>query len=219
VRSEKNTCSDVELACEVQAGSLAAFEELVCRHEARIFQFLKCRVGSAHDAEDLTQVVFVRAYRNIGKFSPRYPFTAWLYTIARRESVNHYRRGAVARACALPDDLLDTRSDPSREAALSDARESVWNVARGKLSESQFAALYLYAHEQMSVKEIARTLKKTQNHVKVLLHRARRQMVKELAAGDDCVAAIRDAARRTPDAAVLEMAQADLPHGVMGRRL
>jgi RNA polymerase sigma-70 factor (ECF subfamily) len=212
-----NTSSDVELACEVQAGSLAAFEELVYRYEARIFQFLKCRVGCAHDAEDLTQVVFVRAYRNIGRFCPRYPFTAWLYTIARRESINHYRRGAATKASALPADLLDTRSDPSQEVELSDARESLWHGARGSLSESQFAALYLYAHEQLPVKEIARTLKKTQNHVKVLLHRARRKMVKELAQGNDCVAAIRDVARRTADAEVVEMSQAGLPQGVTGR--
>jgi len=212
VRDEKNTFSDVELARESQAGSLSAFEELVCRHEARIFQFLKCRVSSAHDAEDLTQVVFVRAYRNIGKFNPRYPFASWLYTIARRESINHYRRAAAANICALPGDLLDPRGDPSRETALSDARERLWDVARCRLSESQFAALYLYAHDQMSVKDIARTLKKTQGHVKVLLHRARRHMVKALAAGNDCLADVRDMARRTPDTAGLEMAQGGLPN-------
>ncbi len=208
----KHIVSDSELACEAQAGSLVAFEELVGRYEARIFQFLRYRVASTHDAEDLTQIVFVRAYRNIGKYAPRYPFTAWLYTIARRESINHYRRVSAAKACALPGDLLDTRSDPSQEAALNDARDRVWEVARGRLSESQFAALYLYAHEQMSVKEIAHTLKKTQNHVKVLLHRARRQMVKELAEGDDCLAAIRDVARHTATPAGLEMAQAVLPN-------
>jgi RNA polymerase sigma-70 factor (ECF subfamily) len=87
--------SDEELACKTQAGSHAAFEELVFRYEARVFGFLQSRTGRIHDAQDLTQKVFVRAFRKIGRYNPRFRFASWLFTIARRESIGHYRRAAV----------------------------------------------------------------------------------------------------------------------------
>lgn len=207
--NSEDSLSDEELACETQAGSLVAFEELVYRYERRVLDFLRCRVRSVHDAQDLAQGVFVRAYHKIDRYNPRYRFATWLFTIARRESVNHFRRTGSVDVQALPGELFD-RNDPSRVLALSDARERLWVVARHGLSESQFAALYLYAAEQMSVAEIARSLKKTQTHVKVLLHRARRHMVKQLAEGSEELAAMRDTAREVPNTAVIRVAQAEL---------
>jgi len=200
--------SDEELACQTQAGSLSAFEELVYRYEARIFEFLRCRMRSVHDAQDLTQHVFVRAYRKIDKFNPRYRFTAWLFTIARRESISHFRRTSIVDEQAFPGEPFDGH-DPGREVALEDARERLWEAARQRLSESQFAALYLCAVEQMSIEDIARSLKKTKTHVKVLLHRARRHLVTALAEGCEDLAAIRDTAREAPNAAVIGMAQVE----------
>jgi RNA polymerase sigma-70 factor (ECF subfamily) len=203
-----NAVPDETLACEAQAGSMSSFEELVYRYESRIFQFLRCRVGGVHDAQDLTQSVFVRAFRKIGKFNPRYKFATWLFTIARRESISHYRRQSLMYVKFLPEELFRV-GDPGREAAWRDAREKLWELARHRLPENQFAALYLRAAEQMSIKDVARALQKTQTHVKVLLHRARRQMVKELAEGSEELAAIRDTAREATDAAVVEVARAE----------
>lgn len=209
MNSNTNDVPDEALACEAQAGSMSSFEELVYRYESRIFEFLRCRVEGLHDAQDLTQGVFVRAYRKIDKFNPRYKFATWLFTIARRESISHYRRKSLMYVSSLPEELFDRR-DPGSEAARRDAREKLWELARHRLSENQFAALYLRAAEQMSVKDVARTLKKTQGHVKVLLHRARRQMVKELANGSEELTAIRDTAREAPDADVVGIAGVEL---------
>lgn len=209
VSRARNTQSDEELACEAQAGSLVAFEELVYRYETRVFEFLRCRVRGVHDAQDLTQHVFVRAYRKIDKYNPRYRFAAWLFTIARRESVSHFRRVSGADVQALPGEVYNA-NDPGREAAINDARERLWKVARQRLSESQFAALYLHAAEQMSIEDIARSLKKTRANVKVLLHRARRRMADALAAGCEELTAVRDTAREAPDAAVIGVASVEL---------
>ncbi len=187
---------------------MAAFEELVHRYEARIFTFIKCRTG-AQEAQDLTQIVFVRAFQKIHTYTPRYRFSTWLYTIARRMSITHYRKRSVADMQPLAGEIFDG-NDPSREASWNDARNTLWDVARRQLPENQFTALYLRAAEQMSIQEIAHALRKTQSHVKVLLHRARKNMLSELAQGNETLAAVRDTAREAPKAGLINIIQAEL---------
>ncbi len=209
VTKNSHTASDEQLAREAQqAGCMAPFETLVHRYEERIFAFLKCRVDCMQDAQDLTQGVFVQAYRKIRKFNPRYPFASWLFTIARRMSISHYRKACILDVPALPGELFDG-NNPGREAAWNDAREKLWGVARGLLPESQFAALYLRAAEQMSIMDIAHALQKSPSHVKVLLHRARRNMVQQLAEGNEELNAVRDTAREAPTAALIGVAPAE----------
>ena len=204
-----NDLSDEDLARKTQAGSMLAFEELVYRYENRIFEFIRCRVRGVHDAQDLTQRVFVRAYQKICKFNSRYRFATWLFTIARRESISHFRRVASKGTQALSCEPLDV-NDPGRETARKDAREKLWRVARERLTENQFAALYLHAVEDMSIAEMARTLKKTQTHVKVLLHRARKRMVAAVADGNEELTAVRDTAREACNGTVIGVAQAEM---------
>src|SRR5689334_11907869 len=70
-----------EIATRAAAGSLEAFGELAKRFEARIYGFLYRHVGNAHDAQDLTQETFVRAWRGIARFDPKRDFATWLFVI------------------------------------------------------------------------------------------------------------------------------------------
>jgi DNA-directed RNA polymerase specialized sigma24 family protein len=108
----------------------------------------------------------------------------------------------------LPGEPVD-RNNPARNVALDDARQRLWEAARETLTDSQFAALYLHAAEQMVIEEIARTLKKTRTHVKVLLHRARGRLVRELSQGNEGLTAIRDAAREAQRREVIRVAEPD----------
>jgi RNA polymerase sigma-70 factor (ECF subfamily) len=157
---------------------LAAFEELVYRYEGRIFRFLANSCGSEADAREITQDTFLRAYQAIDKFDSNLAFRPWLFTIARRKCIDHYR-SAPPPSVELPPDTPDA-NDPSELLARREDRQNLWRLARQCLPEAQFQALWLRYAEDMSVAETARVLHKTQTHVKVLLFRARQTLAREL---------------------------------------
>ncbi len=178
MRLESPELSDEELARQTQAGSLVAFEELVYRYEARLYRFVFARTGHDTDARDLTQTAFVAAYRGISRFNPQRRFAPWLFSITRHAMIDHFRATPVATDEPLPT-LLDPR-DPSVVLAERETHSAIWQLARRTLTNDQFAALWLKYEEDLPVKDIARAMRKTGLHVKVLLHRARQKLLREL---------------------------------------
>lgn len=160
--------TDEQLAQRARDGCLESFEELVRRHEGRLRQFLHQRTACREEAKDLTQETFVRAWRNIRRYNPRHRFATWLFTIARRQAINHWRSRPAPTA-----ELEDTHAVPPPAPTET---ADLWRVARSVLSEKQFTALWLKYAEELSVRDIARAMQLTGIHVKVLLHRGRRQL-------------------------------------------
>jgi RNA polymerase sigma-70 factor, ECF subfamily len=181
VASDYQRLTDEELARETRAGSLAAFEELVYRYEQRIYAFITQCCHNSADARELTQDTFVRAFQAIAQFDPRRGFAPWLFTIARRKCIDHHRAAPLAMADDPVPELADP-VDPSELLAQREERENLWQLARRRLPEGQFQALWLKYAEEMDVAGIARVLSKTQTHVKVLLFRARSTLARELKA-------------------------------------
>ena len=176
--------SDDDLARETQGGSMPAFEELVHRYEHRIFAFVMQYCHNDADAREVTQDSFVRAFQAIGRFVPRGGFGPWLFTIARRKCIDHYR--ATVRAASgetLPE--VPDHDDPSVLLVRQEDRQELWALARKCLREPQYQALWLRYAEGMSVEGVARVLRKTQTHVKVLLFRAREVLRRELKAAQE----------------------------------
>ena len=169
---------DEELARQTQAGYLAAFEQLVYRYEGRIYGFI---LNSGHrdaDAREITQDAFVRAFQAIGQYDPGRAFSPWLFTIARRKCVDHHRSASPPAEAHLAEE--PDLNDPAELLAREEDRRDLWRLARRRLAKPQFQALWLRYVEDLSVAEIARVLRKTQTHVKVLLFRARHTLGREL---------------------------------------
>jgi len=82
----------VEWAAE---GDREAFEELVVRYQRRVTGFLIQLVGEAETARELTQEVFLRVWKALGRFDPRYRFSTWLFRIAHNLGIDHLRRRRV----------------------------------------------------------------------------------------------------------------------------
>ena len=179
--SELQRSSDEELARETRAGCLAAFEELVRRYERRVYAFITHCCRNRADAQELTQDTFVRAFQAIAQFDPRRGYATWLFTIARRKCIDHHRAAPPAPAEEPMPELPDL-ADPAELLAQREDRQNLWQIARRRLPEAQFQALWLRYAEDMSVAGIARVLRKTQTHVKVLLFRAREVLRHELKA-------------------------------------
>jgi RNA polymerase sigma-70 factor (ECF subfamily) len=194
VASDFPNFTDQELARQTQAGSLAAFEELVYRYEGRIYGFVANSCGNGTDARELTQDTFVRAFQAIEQFDCQRSFAPWLFTIARRKCLDRYR--AARPTADEPAPELADHDDPAELLARQEDRQSLWELARRHLPKPQFHALWLKYAEEMNVADIAQVLRKTQTHVKVLLFRARQALGRELKAAQGSSAPSAGAASR-----------------------
>ncbi|HOW85663.1 MAG TPA: sigma-70 family RNA polymerase sigma factor [Candidatus Aminicenantes bacterium] len=170
--------TDEELAREARAGSRRPFEELASRYRRRLFVYLRSRVGSDEDAEDLVQETFLKLYRNIAAYDPDCRFSTWLYTSAGRLAIDAYRRGAVARKHLAAKPLGDA-PDPEARAGNWDGASGAWDAAR-TLGGDRFRVLWLRYGEDMSVEEIAAVMGRSRVAVRVLLHRARTKLAERL---------------------------------------
>src|ERR1035437_1078331 len=93
--------NDEALMARYQQGDVAAFAELVSRHEKRLWNFVRRFVADSATAEDLLQEVFLRVVRNAGQWQPSAKFSTWLFTIARNLCTDNARRGALRKADSL----------------------------------------------------------------------------------------------------------------------
>lgn len=167
--------TDEELALAAKAGSRRSFEELACRYRRRLFVFLRPRLGSDQDAEDMVQETFFKLYRNIGSYDPAFRFSTWLYTAAGRLAISSYRRRRIATLSLSAEGL----AEPAAETAGRSGETGLWDAAR-TLGGNQFRTLWLRYAEDMTVEEIAGALGKTRLAVRLLLHRARTNLMKKV---------------------------------------
>ena len=166
-----------ELALRVQQGSKICFTELVNRFGPRLFGYFRQKVNNREDCEDLVQETFVKAYRYIHRYDPSRSFDPWLFTIGTRLVVDHFRTRERGRTAPISPEPVAS-GDPYEFAARRDEIDSLWVLA-GSLPRKQHDALWLRYVEEMSVPEIARVLKITRVHVKVLLFRARSRLARK----------------------------------------
>jgi RNA polymerase sigma-70 factor (ECF subfamily) len=179
--AELQSLSDEELARQSQAGSLVAFEQLVYRYEGRVHSFAAHLCRNATDAREITQDTFVKAFQSIGQFDSRRVFAPWLFTIARHQSIDRHRAATRFVEAPIPDEADD--ADPSELTARREEGHNLWRLARERLNDNQFQALWLHYAEDMEAAQIARVLGKTRVHVKVILFRARRILARALNPG------------------------------------
>jgi RNA polymerase sigma-70 factor (ECF subfamily) len=103
--------TDEALMAAYQKGDIAAFAELVSRHEMRLWNFVRRFVADSATAEDLLQEVFFRVVRSTAEWHPSAKFSTWLYTIARNLCTDNARRGAFRKADSLDQTPGTSRDD------------------------------------------------------------------------------------------------------------
>jgi RNA polymerase sigma-70 factor (ECF subfamily) len=167
---------EARLIAEAVGPNPRAFDELVRLHSRRVFNFLLQMTRQRQDAEDLAQQTFIKAFHNLHRFEPGRPLINWLLTIARRTALNHFR--AAKKWEEVPEELASAGPSPARAAEQGDQTDSLWARARRQLSQREFEVMWLRFAEEMSVEETARVAGLTQTHVKVIIFRARRRLMK-----------------------------------------
>jgi RNA polymerase sigma-70 factor (ECF subfamily) len=171
-----------ELVRLAQSGADTAFEELVRRHQQRVFALVGSILRKQEDVEDIAQQVFLKVYLSIKKFDQRAAFSTWLYKITVNECWDYLRKKKV-RPLVYESDLsveqvsrLDGIISADRMAPGPGERLEVKDLLEqmlDKLPEQDRQLLVLKEVEGFSVQELAEILNLNVNTVKVRLFRAR----------------------------------------------
>ena len=186
---------DRELVRWAQAEDKEAFEELIRRHQHRVFAVAGGILRRREDVEDIAQQVFIKAYYSLKRFDQRAAFSTWLYKITVNECWDLLRKKKV-RPLVYEADLSEEQArriiTSEEEGAGPDiserleARQRVERLLEG-LDERDRLMLILKEVEGFSIEEIAAVLNLNGNTVKVRLFRARRRVVSQAKKRGDSV--------------------------------
>jgi RNA polymerase sigma-70 factor, ECF subfamily len=173
---------DRELVRLSQSGNEAAFENLVRRHQQRVFALVNGILRRPDDVEDVAQQVFLKAYLGIRRFDQRAAFSTWLYKIAVNECWDYLRKKKVRplvyeadlseEQVSRLDGIVSADRPPEGPNDRAEARELLERML-DTLPEQDRQLLLLKEVEGFSVQELAEILKLNVNTVKVRLFRAR----------------------------------------------
>lgn len=174
-----------ELVDRARAGDTAAYEELVRRHQKRVFAIVGGILRRREDVEDVAQQVFLKVYLSLGRFDLRSSFSTWLYKITVNECWDLLRK-KKARRLVYEADMGEEQArqvsgvegdaaGPADAFQRAEARQLVERLL-AHLPEEERLMLVLKEAEGFSVEEIGELLGMNVNTVKVRLFRARRKL-------------------------------------------
>jgi len=169
-------CDETALIRATVAGNTRAFEAIVHLHHRRVFNYLRQLTRHQQDAEDLTQQTFIKAFQHLARYDRQRPLVNWLLTIARNNALNHFR--GARRWEEVPADATSHQPTPDRMVEEKEQTANLWDRARAVLSPREFEVLWLRFAEEFSTRETAQVVGLTEIHVKVIVFRARRALLK-----------------------------------------
>lgn len=168
--------TDEQVAASVQAGNAQLFGLLVERYEARMARYAKRFLFGYHDAEDLVQEVFLKAYVNIQSFDSGRPFTSWLYRIAHNVFINAIkRRGREPLPFFDPDTVFPhpvAKDSPERDFEEWEIKDALGRCL-DRLDPKYREPLVLYHFEEMDYRAISEIMRIPVSTVGVRLSRAK----------------------------------------------
>lgn len=170
-------------------GDSECFGALYDLYAPRMYRFIFLKTGHKGDTEDLLHEVFLSAWKGIGSYEPQgaTPFTSWLYQIARNRVIDYYRTHKqvlslddIMRTDALPIELMSTSH--GMLAQTINKKMELEGVMRAlKLLPDEYQTVLIMRYiEDLSPQEIGSAIGKTSGAVRVLQHRALRQLKKTI---------------------------------------
>jgi RNA polymerase sigma-70 factor (ECF subfamily) len=175
------------------AGDAAAWEEIVQTYNRRIYNICYRFAGSANDAEDLTQEVFIKMYRTLSTYDhTKGALVTWVTTITRNLLVDHFRKTKQDRltdsidaasphedALPLSEQIQDQSAPPDHHVRSREVSEAI-HAALAKLSPELREAVILRDLQDFDYREIATVLKVPEGTVKSRINRGRAELARLL---------------------------------------
>jgi RNA polymerase sigma-70 factor (ECF subfamily) len=164
--------SDATLVAQARKGNTDAFGELYRRYVDPIYRYLNVRLIDSKDAEDLTEDVFIRSFQSLGSYRERgWPFSAYLYQVAKNVLIDHYRQKKPEAALAASSSVTES------ERPLDDhviRVEQVGDLQRvlDQLPAKFREVIILRVILEMPTALTANWMNLSEGAVRVLLHRA-----------------------------------------------
>ena len=183
--AEREAATATALVAAAKAGDARAFEALVARYRKRIFALALHITGSSSEADDITQEIFLKAYRCLGTFEGRSQFFTWVYRMTVNRSLNA-RRDRARRGEDTDDPRLelavavDARSNPSRAAEL---RQTYARLLRAleALPADMRTTVILVCLQGLAYGEVAVVQNVSEGTIAWRMHEARRRMHEAMA--------------------------------------
>ncbi|MDA8021162.1 MAG: sigma-70 family RNA polymerase sigma factor [Thermoanaerobaculia bacterium] len=188
--ARKTPLDDEELVARTLAGRADAFSYLVERYQRPVLSLIYRMVHDPVLAEDLAQEAFVRAYQRLDRYQPGRKFSSWLFKVAHNRTIDHLRRKkpvevdleAQADGGESKWEVLEADEDASSPERHFEMGETARTIGRAlaDLRDNYREVLVLRFEHELSYQEIADVTGASLSSVKVLLHRARKALAREL---------------------------------------
>lgn len=146
----------------------SSFSQLVTLYQQRLYHYLLGKCNSTSDAEDILQETFINAYKYLHSYNPRWQFSTWLFTIANR---------ILSQYNPVKYECMNSQLDHSTE--MDDHKidqHNIWKQVKRIVSGPAYDVLWFFYIEELSIKEIAEILQRSQSWVKISLFRSKRKL-------------------------------------------
>lgn len=179
-----------EWIARAKAGDMQAFEALILQHEKIVYNVALRMMNHSEDARDISQEVFLKAYKSIGQFDERAMFSTWLYRITTNTCIDELRRRKGKQSYSLEEELESEEGSMQRQIAdegetpeeslLRAERADELKKALAQLTEEHRLAVILRDIRGLSYEEIAEIMDLPMGTVKSRISRARNQLKQEI---------------------------------------
>jgi len=179
---------DFQLVEAFRKGDEKAFEEIVRRYQRQVANIIYLTLGNREEVDDLSQEVFIRVYRSLGRFQFDASLYSWIYRIVVNLCIDEVRRKKIRKAVSLEfftERRLEGEKRSKEHATASDdmlkeEKKRIIVDALQRLSPVHRTVIVLREYEDMSYEEIAKTLHISAQAVKSRIFRAREELRKSL---------------------------------------
>ncbi len=172
--------NDTEIINQVLGGNQQAYALLVNRYQEYVFTLVLRIVKNREDAEEVSQDVFIKAYKNLNSFRGDSKFSTWLYTIVNNTGISFIRKRKL-EIYSLDNEAVFERADNIDSGVRANvieqkSKQAMVNEAIAQLSREDALAITLFYKAEQSLEEMAKAMGIETNAAKVRLHRARTRL-------------------------------------------
>jgi len=172
--------SDEQLVLLVRNKNQEMFSEIVVRYQNKIYSYIYRLIGNCEEAEDISQDVFIKVYKNLYGFDIKRKFSSWIYRIAHNESVNHIKKKSYFKILSIEQNefLQNTMSTTDNIIEKIIEKETSQKVREllNKISFKYREILVLRYFQEKSYQEIGDILRIPVSTVGTLINRAKGQL-------------------------------------------